>query len=133
MPGSVQNAVPTTVMPASLCRAFARSQEYRVEENSYKNGESQRRALTSTSRKTWRISKRLPIAAALALREFYDARCGSHEPFCFYDPYETSPRFTHAPTGQAVIGRYVVRFASEWSQEVTLGRVEMSFELIEVG
>jgi hypothetical protein len=26
-----------------------------------------------------------------ALRNFYDARNGTHEPFYFYDPYETNP------------------------------------------
>jgi hypothetical protein len=43
MPGSVQNAAPTTVMPASPCRAFVREQQARA----------------ADSRKQWRPPKRL--------------------------------------------------------------------------
>jgi hypothetical protein len=42
MSGSIQNAASTTVLPQNLRRAFAHSREYRVLENEYKNGESQR-------------------------------------------------------------------------------------------
>jgi hypothetical protein len=49
MPGSVANAAPTTVMPNSLSRAFAHTREYPVIDN--ENGESQRSAQATTSRK----------------------------------------------------------------------------------
>jgi hypothetical protein len=86
----------------------------------------------TTSRKRWRLAKRLPPIALAALRDFYDARKGATEPFYFYDPYETSPKFSHDPTGQAAAGRYTVRFDSEWSQSVGLGRADVSIELIEL-
>jgi hypothetical protein len=86
----------------------------------------------TTSRKRWRLAKRLPPIALAALRDFYDARKGATEPFYFYDPYETSPKFSHDPTGQATAGRYTVRFDSEWSQSVGLGRADVSIELIEL-
>ena len=91
MPGSVQNAAPATVLPQSLCRAFAHERAYPMIENAYKNGESQRSVLATASRKRWRMAKRLPAALLQTLRNFYDARNGTTEAFYFYDPYETDP------------------------------------------
>jgi hypothetical protein len=132
MPGSVQNAAPLTVLPNSLCRAFARSQEYPVVENEYRNGESQRAVLASNSRKRWRLAKRLPPTLLEQLRDFYEARKGPTEPFYFYDPYETNPKFTYDPTGAATAGRYSVRFEGEWNQTAGLGRSDVSIELVEL-
>jgi hypothetical protein len=132
MPGSVQNAAPTTVLPKSLCRAFSHSRAYPLIENEYRNGESQRSVLATTSRKKWTLRKRLPPALLQALRNFYDARNGTHEAFHFYDPYDTSPRFSYDPTGAAVTGRYTVRFNTDWNQSVGPGRSDVDIELIEV-
>jgi len=132
MPGSVQNAAPLTVMPASLSRAFVHEREYQVLDNEYRQGESQRSVQASNSRKRWRLAKRLVPTALAAIREFYDARHGPTEPFYFYDPYETSPKFTHDPTGQASAGRYTVRFANPWSESITLGRADVLIELVEL-
>jgi phage-related protein len=132
MPGSVQNAAPLTVLLASLSRAFVHEREYPALDNEYRNGESQRSVQATNSRKHWRLSKRLTAVQLAALRDFYDARKGPTEPFYFYDPYETSPKFSHDPAGQAVAGRYTVRFGGEWSQSASLGRTEVSIELIEV-
>lgn len=132
MPGSVQNAVPSAVMPLSLSRAFVHSREYPAIENEYRNGESQRSVQATNSRKRWRLTKRLPPTTLAALRDFYDARKGATEPFYFYDPYETNPGFSHDPTGQAAVGRYTVRFEGEWSQLVGLGRADVSIELTEL-
>ena len=132
MPGSVQNAAPLTVLPASLSRAFAHEREYPVVDNEYQNGESQRSVQATNSRKRWRLAKRLAPAQLATLRGFYDARKGATEPFYFYDPYETSPKFSHDPTGQSTAGRYTVRFNGDWSQSVGLGRIEVDIELIEL-
>lgn len=132
MPGSVQNAAPATVLPLSLSRAFAHSREYPLIENEYRNGESQRSVQASNSRKRWQLAKRLPPAALQTLRDFYDARSGPTEPFYFYDPYETNPKFSHDPTGLATTGRYTVRFDGEWNQSVGLGRAEVEIILLEV-
>ncbi len=132
MPGSVQNAAPLTVLPASLSRAFVHQREYPALDNEYRNGESQRSVEATDSRKRWRLAKRLTPAQLSALRDFFDARKGSTEPFYFYDPYATSPKFSHDPTGQAVAGRYTVRFASPWEQSATLARADLSLELIEL-
>ena len=132
MPGSVQNAAPAVVMPASLSRSFAHERAYPVVESQYRNGESQRLVQATNSRKRWRLAKRLAPAQLGTLRDFYDARKGQTEPFYFYDPYETNPKFSHDPTGQAVAGRFIVRFASEWNQSVDLGRLDVNIELIEL-
>ena len=83
MPGSIQNAAPATVLPQSLSRAFARSQEYPVIENEYRNGESQRSVPVNNSRKRWRLAKRLQPTKLQALRDFFEARGGPTEPFYF--------------------------------------------------
>lgn len=132
MPGSVQNAAPLTVMPASLSRTFVLEREYSVLDNEYRLGESQRSVQASNSRKRWRLAKRLAPTGLAALRDFYNARRGPTEPFYFYDPYETLPKFTHDPAGQAAVGRYTVRFANPWSESITLGRVDVAIELVEL-
>ena len=132
MPGSVQNATPATVLPLSLSRAFVHSREYPVIENEYRNGESQRSAKAANSRKRWQLAKRLAPAALQALRDFYEARSGPAEPFYFYDPYETNPKFTYDPAGQATAGRYTVRFNSEWNQSCGPGRADVEIELVEL-
>jgi len=132
MPGSVENAAPSTVLPWSLSRAFVRSQEYPVLDNEYAGGESQRSVLASTSRKRWRLSKRLTPAQLQALRDFYEARKGPQEPFYFYDPWDASPKFSYDPTGQATQGRYTVRFEDGWEQSAGIGLIEVSLELVEI-
>jgi hypothetical protein len=42
------------------------------------------------------------------------------------------PKFSHDPTGQAVAGRYTVRFAGSWEQSASLSRTDLSLELIEL-
>ncbi|MBI2817960.1 MAG: hypothetical protein HYX72_13585 [Acidobacteria bacterium] len=132
MPGSVQNAIPTTVLPQSLSRAFAHAREYLVLENEYPNGESQRSLLAATSRKTWQLAKRLTPAQLASLRAFYDARNGPHEAFYFYDPWETSPKFSYDPTGTTTQGRYTVRFGGYWEQMVGMGRADAEITFFEV-
>jgi hypothetical protein len=132
MPGFVQNAAPATVLPLSLCRAFAHERAYPLLENEYANGESQRSVLAVISRKRWRLRKRLTPAALQTLRDFYDARNGPTGPFYFYDPYETTPKFSWDGTGQLVAGRYIVRFDSDWSQSIGPGRSDVQIELVEL-
>ncbi len=132
MPGSVQSAAPSTVLPWSLSHSFVRSQEYPLVENEYVNGESQRSVPATNSRKRWRLAKRLTPVQLQALRDFFDARHGPQEPFYFYDPWETGPKFSHDPTGQAVAGRYTVRFAGPWEQSSAPARTDLTLQLIEL-
>ena len=132
MPGSVQNAAPLTVMPSSLSRSFAHERAYPVVESEYRNGESQRSVLAANSRKRWRLTKRLTPAQLGVLRDLYDARKGPTEPFYFYDPYETNPKFSWDPAGQALAGRYTVRFDMNWTQNAGLGRTDIEIALVEL-
>jgi len=132
MPGSVQNAVPVAVLPQSLSRAFGHAREYIVVDNEYRNGESQRSRLVNTSRKRWRLAKRLTPALLQELRDFYDARKGPEEPFYFYDPYETVPKFSYDSTGAATQGRYTVRFEGYWEQMAGLSRADVEIALVEL-
>jgi len=132
MPGSVQNAAPVEVLPQSLCRAFVHMREYPVLDNEYRNGESQRSVQAQTSRKRWRLAKRLTPTDLQTLRSFYKARKGPVEPFFFYDPYEAVPKFSHDPTGVSSAGRYTVRFDCEWSESINLGCVETEIALIQL-
>jgi hypothetical protein len=131
MPGSVETATPTTVLPFSLCRSFIHSREYPGQVNEYRNGESQRGRLAETSTKRWRLVKRLTAAELEALRDFYNARNGPQEAFWFYDLWETAPPFSYDPTGTAVEGRYAVRFEGAWQQTVELASAELGIELVE--
>lgn len=120
-------------MPRSLCRAFAHSREYAILENQYRNGESQRSRQVETSRKRWQLAKRLTPAALAALRSFYDARGGPHEPFYFYDVFETFPKFSYDETGVSNEGRYTVRFEGNWEQAVGIARSDVpSVALVEI-
>ena len=132
MPGSVANAAPATVLPQSLCSAFSRSQEFPLRSNQYSDGSFQGTVQAAVSRKRWTKTKRLAPAALATLRNFYDARNGKTEPFYFYDPYETSPKFTYDPTGVVTTGRYTVRFDMDWDQSSGPGRSDVGVALIEL-
>lgn len=132
MPGYLRYPVATAVLPNALSRAFSRADEFLVADNEYANGESQRKVEGATSRKRWRLTKHLTPDRLEELRAFYEARKGPTEPFYFYDPYETIPKFSHDPTGTALGGRYTVRFDCAWEQACGLGRSDVSIELIEL-
>ncbi len=118
MPGSVQTAAPSTVLPETLSRAFQHDREYPVLVNEYKRGEPETGLLASTSRRRWRLAKRLPPAKLAELFTFWKARSGGIEPFYFDDPIDKT--------------RYTVRFDSGWTQTAGLGRGDADISLIEV-
>jgi hypothetical protein len=132
MPGNVSNAAPATVLPWSLCRAFGHSREYLIVENEYRYGASQRSKLTETSRKRWTTPRRLTPAQLATFRTFYDDRGGPHQPFYFYDPWDTAPKFSYDATGVEVVGRYTVRFEGTWEQMVGIGRADVEISLVEL-
>jgi hypothetical protein len=132
MPGSVANAAPDDILPWSLCRTFAHSREFAVLDNEYKNGESQRSLLVATSRKSWKTTRRLTPTQLADFRDFYDDMDGPHKPFWFYDPWDTSPKFSYDENGSSPTGRYTVRFAGNWEQMVDIARGEVEITLIEL-
>jgi hypothetical protein len=66
----------------------------------------------------------------IALRAFMLAHPA--DAFYFYEPTETSPLYSYDPTGEATDGRYLVRFASDWSQSMGIRRGETGVDLVEV-
>jgi hypothetical protein len=132
MPDSVAAASPTTVLPFSLSVSFSRAQYYEVDENRYRNAEVQVKQWSTTSRKSWQITKRLTPTEWQDLLDFYNARKGPKEEFYFYDVNETSPKFSYDETGVAATGRYIVRFLSGVNYALDISRTQMQFGLIEV-
>ena len=129
MPGSLQNAVPSGVMPQSLCTAFSESREYVQLQAQYHDGTTERSQLAVSSRRTFTLSKRLTATAATALKIFWDGQQGGLAPFLFYNlaegPYD--------PAGNSTLGRYTVVFRGNWSQTTGLLRTDIqNLELIEV-
>lgn len=135
MPGSVRNAVSVGVLPFSLCRQLVESREWPVRAVEYHGGETERAALTSTaltstSRRSWTMGKRLTPAAIATLRAFLDVY--PVDAFYIYSMKETSPAFRWDATGVAAAGRYLVRAVGDWSQTTYIARSEVQVQFIEV-
>lgn len=120
-------------MPHSLSRLFEHSRDYAVRANEgYALGESQRRAITATSRKSWRLSKRLTPDEYDDLLTFYESVGGPMVPVLFYDGSERTPIWSWDATGVSTTGRYTVVFRSKWNAEFGWPRHNVEIELMEV-
>jgi len=129
MPGNIQNAIPTGVMPHTLCTAFAESREYAQLQAQYHDGTTERSQLASTSRRTFKVSQRLTAGKTIALKAFWDNQQGGVVPFLFYNLAEGA----YDPTGNSTQGRYTVVFRCNWAQTTGLARTDVqNLELIEV-
>jgi hypothetical protein len=137
MPGSLQTAAPNGVMPASLCTAFTELREYAQLQNQYRDGTIQRSQLAQTSRRTFRLSKRLSASVLSALYGFWVSQKGGLTPFAFYNPFEVTSGqqigSNYDPTGNSTRGRVMVVFRSAWAQATDLARSNVQgLELVEV-
>lgn len=128
MPGTILAAVSNGVFPISLSKKFTESRSVLARWNEYHDGTTQRQSLVGEGRRTWKLAKRLTPSQLVLLRDFWEANRATA--FSFYNPFETDPPFTDAPSGTS--GLYLVRFASDWEQAVTPGRSDASVELIEL-
>lgn len=133
MPNSVLAPVPTMVLPRMLAIAFQQSRTLLVDENRYRDGSLQSRALATSSRKSWTLAARLSVAQLTVLRTFYNDRTGGWLEFYAYDPYETVPMFSYDSTGGATAGRYIGIFEGPLNHALDLGRNPASFKIIEIG
>ena len=88
MPGDLTQAAPSGVLPASLCTAFTELRQYEQLQNAYHDGTIQRSQLAQTSRRTFRLSKRLSPSALATLYNFWVSQNGGLTPFAFYNPFE---------------------------------------------
>jgi hypothetical protein len=132
VPGNVVNAAPTSVMPWGLCLAFSQTHEHVVKLVEYPCGDFQSGLVFSTSRKSWKISRKLEASEFETLREFYEDCQGPIVPFYFYAPWETSPKFSYDPLGMATTGRYTVRFDGAWQQHSEIRRAACEISIIEI-
>jgi hypothetical protein len=129
MPGNVQSAVPSGVMPYALCTAFSESREYAQLQAHYHDGTTERSQLAASSRRTFKLSQRLSATKAGALKAFWDGQQGGVVPFVFYNLIEG----TYDPSGNSTQGRYTVVFRNNWQQTTGLARTDVqNLELIEV-
>src|ERR1017187_1345297 len=64
-------------MPASLCTAFTELREYAQLQNQFHDGTIQRSQLAQTSRRTFRLSKRLSLSLLSALYSFWVSQNGA--------------------------------------------------------
>jgi hypothetical protein len=128
MPGSLQLAQPATVMPYSLCRAFAESREFPVDESGpYVDGRSQRAVSGTVGRRAWQLTKALTLVQWELLVDFYGERRGAAEPFYWY-PLAAH----HDATGESSTGRFTVRFDGYLARTFALGLQSASLRLIQV-
>jgi hypothetical protein len=124
-------------MPASLSTAFTESREYAQLQNQYRDGTIQRSQLSQTSRRTFRLSKRLSAAVLSALYSFWVSQKGGLTPFAFYNPFEVVASqqigSNFDPTGNNTQGRVTVVFRGSWVQATDLARSNVQgLELVEV-
>ena len=137
MPGNIAIAAPSGVMPATLCTAFTEVREYAQLQNQYHDGTVQRTQLAQTSRRTFRLSKRLCAADLGTLYAFWVAKQGGLIPFAFYNPFEVAAGHdigsNYDPTGNGTQGRVTVVFRGPWAQAANIARTNVqSLELVEV-
>jgi len=129
MPGSVQNAVPSGVMPYSLCISFSESRESAQLQAQYHDGTTDRSQLAQTSRKAFKLAQRLTATRVIALKSFWDGQQGGVVPFLFYNLAEGA----YDATGNSTQGRYTVVFRGNWSQTTGMLRTDVpQIELAEV-
>lgn len=129
MPGSVDNASPSVVMPDGLCSLFTASREIWIDRNDYRNGERQVALKASTSRRSWEIARALEIGDVYTLRNFF-VNVGVSS-FYFYDIISDKTA-VYDPTGVLTTGRHTVRFEGGWQQESPKGYTSVGLRLVEV-
>ena len=135
--GNVANAVPSGVMPASLCTAFTEMREYAALQNEYHDGTLERGLLAQTSRRTFKLTKRLSATDLATLKSFWDQKDGGMVPFFFYNPFDVASGqqigSNWDSTGNSTQGRVTVVFRGNWSQSTGLARTDIpQIELAEV-
>ncbi len=125
-------------MPASLCTAFTELREYAQLQNQYHDGTIQRSQLAQTSRRTFRLSKRLSASLLSALYNFWVSQNGGLTAFAFYNPFDVSAGqqigSNYDPAGNNTQGRVTLVFRGNWAQTTDVARSNVQgLVLVEVG
>ena len=137
MPGNIQDAVPSGVMPASLCTAFTETREYAQLQNQYRDGTIQRAQLAQTSRRTFRPNMRLDATLLSTLYTFLTSQNFGMTPFLFYNPFDVLAGqqigSNYDAAGNNTQGRVTVVVRGNWSQLSDLCRTNVQgLQLVEV-
>src|ERR1041385_2140286 len=96
MPGNLDAAAPTGVLPQNIFSSFVESRSYPVLSANYHDGTYERSIVEDginapASLRTWKAEARNTPAALATLRAFWDAHGGGLIPFYFYNPFEPVP------------------------------------------
>ena len=136
MPGNISLADGLTVLPAALCSAFSRGWNYPVQVNDFPDGACLREIEATNSRRAWKQTRKVRAVALGVLRAFYDACGGPRDPFLFYDPFEVAEGddigSNHDPTGLSMVGRFTVRFNTDYSQNSGVAFSDVQLEFAEL-
>ena len=135
MPGLILAPTPTSVMPQTLCLAFAESREYAQLRNEYHDGTPQASQLAQTSRKTFKLARRLTPSDLATLCGFYQDVNGPLGSFIFYNPFDALGPIgsNFDSSGVNTVGRYVVAFRNNWTQASGMRRTDVTgIELVQL-
>lgn len=141
MPGNVQQALATLVMPQTLSTSFSSTRAVPLFMNYFHDGSNISGLITNgtdlpTSLKSWRQAKRLNAAALATLRTFFETLFGALTPFYFYDPNEAIGQIgsNYDATGTSTTGRHTCKFTTQvWSESTGLARTDVgALEFMEV-
>src|SRR5579864_8607357 len=96
MPGNLGFAVPSGVLPKSLCTAFTETRVLPTLVKQYHDGSTERSLIQDgvnppESVRTWKQTRKLNETDSAALLAFFEGQQGGLIPFYFYDPYEALP------------------------------------------
>jgi hypothetical protein len=124
-------------MPASLSTAFTELREFVQIQNQCHDGTVQRSQLAQTSRRTFRLSKRLSVSLLSTLYSFWGSQNGGVTAFAFYNPFDVAGGqqigSNYDPTGNNTQGRVTVVFRGNWAQATDIARTNVQgLELVEV-
>lgn len=142
MPGNIAAAVATAVMPQTLCLQFTEVRSYPLLTVGYHDGTTERSIITDTvnaptSLRSWKIQKRLPASAELALRAFYEGQNGGLTPFYFYNPLDPASGqpigSNFDMTGASSQGRHLCVFRMQgWQETSGLPFTEAGIQIAEI-
>jgi len=80
--------------------------------------------LVQTSRRTFRLSKRLTASLLSELYSFWGSHNGGVTPFAFYNPFDVASGqqvgSNYDPTGNNTQGRVTVVFRGNWAQIIVI-------------
>lgn len=142
MPGNLQAASPSGVMPQNLCTAFTEQRQFPLLSTPpYHDGTIERSLIQDgvnlpASLRSWKLTERLTATDLQTLKTFFEGQDGGLTPFYFYNPMEPDSGqpigSNYDPTGVSTIGRHACVFRGNWSETVSLSLTDTPLEIEEI-